>query len=88
MASIVGLSGKFDVVEEASAQEGVRQFLLIVRGDDDERPLFGANGFAGLVDVEFHPVEFEQQIVGKFDIGLVDFVDQQDQPLVGGEGVP
>ena len=27
-----------DVVEEAAAQEGVGQFLLVVRGDDHDRP--------------------------------------------------
>ena len=35
-----GLSvGKLDVVEEAAAQEGVRQLLLVVGGDDDDRAL-------------------------------------------------
>ena len=33
------LVGEADVVEEAAAQEGVRQFLLVVRGDDDDRPV-------------------------------------------------
>ncbi len=28
---------ELDVVEEAAAQEGVRQLLLVVRGDDDDR---------------------------------------------------
>jgi hypothetical protein len=32
--------GKLDVVEEAAAQEGVGQFLLVVGGD--ERPAGGA----------------------------------------------
>ncbi len=30
------LVGKLDVVEEAAAQEGVGQFLFVVRGDDDD----------------------------------------------------
>ena len=38
---------------------------------------------AGLVDIELHAVEFEQEIVGKLDVGLVDLVDQQHRPLVG-----
>jgi hypothetical protein len=29
--------GELDVVEEAAAQEGVRQLLLVVAGDDDDR---------------------------------------------------
>jgi hypothetical protein len=37
----LGLVGEADVVEEAAAQEGVRQLLLVVGGDDDHRPLAG-----------------------------------------------
>ncbi len=42
----------------------------------------------GLVDIEFHAIEFLQQIVGKLDIGLIDLVDQQDDRLLAGEGLP
>ncbi len=80
--------GKPDVVEEAAAQERVRQFLLVVGGDDHDRPLPRRNRLAGFVDEEFHPIELLQEIVGKFDIGLVDLVDQQHRALVGREGVP
>jgi hypothetical protein len=73
--------GKLDVVEEAAAQEGVRQFLLVVRGDDDDRPVGGLHRLAGLVDVELHPVEFLEEVVGKLDVGLVDLVDQQHREL-------
>ena len=41
-----------------------------------------------LVDVELHAVEFEQQIVREFDIGLVDLVDQQHRRRVGLERLP
>ena len=82
------LVGEADVVEEAAAQEGVRQLLLVVRGDDDDRPVPGADRLAGLVDEEFHPVEFLQQVVRELDVGLVDLVDQQHQPAVGGERPP
>jgi hypothetical protein len=46
------------------------------------------HGLAGLVDEEFHPVEFLQQVVGELDIRLVDLVDQQDGFAVGLEGLP
>ncbi len=46
------------------------------------------NGLTVLVDVELHAVEFQQQIVRKLDVGLVDFVDQQHRPLFGREGIP
>ncbi|MNQ71277.1 hypothetical protein D3C85_859400 [compost metagenome] len=75
-------------MEEAAAQEGVRQLLLVVRGDDDDRALLGLDGLVGLVNVELHLVEFLQQVVGELDVGLVDLVDQQDDPLFGLEGLP
>ena len=80
--------GKADVVEEAAAQERVRQFLFVVGGDDHDRPAPGVDGFAGLVDEELHAVEFLQKIVRELDVGLVDLVDQQHRPLVGGERIP
>ena len=65
-------------MEEAAAKERVGQFLFVVRRDDDHRPLDRLHRLAGLVDVEFHPIEFLEKIVGEFDVGLVDLVDQQD----------
>jgi hypothetical protein len=79
IACIVSVLGEADVVEEAAAQEGVRQLLLVVRGDDDDRPDLGGDRLAGLVDVELHPIEFLQQVVRELDVGLVDLVDQQDR---------
>jgi len=75
-------------VEEAAAQEGVGQLLLVVGGDDDDRPRSLAAPLAGLVDVELHTVELLQQIVGEFDIGLVDLVDQQHGPHGRDERLP
>ncbi|MNL16311.1 hypothetical protein D3C87_1373460 [compost metagenome] len=80
--------GELDVVEEAAAQEGVRQLLLVVRGDDDHRPVPGPDQLARLVDVELHAVQFAQQVVREFDVGLVDLVDQQHHGLVGLESLP
>jgi hypothetical protein len=64
-------------VEETAAQECVRQFLFVVAGDDDDRPMRGANQRLRLVDVELHAIELAQQVVRELDIGLVDLVDQQ-----------
>ena len=75
-------------MEEAAAQEGVRQLLFVVRGDDDDRALLGLDRLVGLVNVELHLVEFLQQVVGELDVGLVDLVDQQDHAFVGLEGLP
>ena len=72
--------GKADVVEEAAPQEGVRQLLLVVRGDDDDRALPRPHGLAGLVDVELHAVELEQKVVRELDVGLVDLVDEEHGP--------
>ena len=82
------LVGKLDVVEEAAAQEGVRQFLFVIGRDDDDGALLGLDRLVRLVNVEFHPVEFLQQVVRELDIGLVDFVDEQDRPLLAFEGFP
>jgi hypothetical protein len=38
--------------------------------------------------VEFHPIELLKQIVGEFDVGLVDLVDQQDGEHGRGKGFP
>ena len=75
-------------MEETAAQECVRQFLFVVRRDDDDRTAARFDGLTGFVDEEFHAIEFEQQVVGEFDIGLVDLVDQQHRPLVGGKSIP
>ena len=82
------LVGEGDEVEEAAAQEGVRQLFLVIGRDDHDRTLFGLDRLAGLVDIELHPVELLQEVVGEFDIGLVDLVDQQDRAHIGVERLP
>ena len=52
--------GEIDEMEEAAAQERVRQFFLIVTGNNDHRPLFRLNRLARLVNEEFHAIEFLQ----------------------------
>ena len=79
---------ELDEVEEAAAQERVRKFFLIVRGDDHDWALFRLHGLIGFVDVEFHTIELLQKIVREFDIGFIDFVDQKDWALFRGEGFP
>ena len=77
------LIGELDVVEHAPAQEGVRQFLFRVGGDDDDGPLLCLDGFFRLRDVELHSIQLPQQVVGEFQIRLVDLVDQQHHLLLG-----
>jgi len=48
----------------------------------------GAHVLAGFVDVELHAVELAQEVVGEFDIGFVDFVDQHDRWRVALESLP
>ena len=79
---------KTDVVEEAAAQEGVGQLLLVVAGDDDDGAMPGADQGLGLIDIELHPVQLAQQVVGKFDIRLVDFIDQEHRALRALERLP
>src|SRR5471032_336700 len=77
-----------DVVEEATAQERIRQLFFVVGGNDDDRADFGLDRLVDLVNVELHLVEFLQQVVGELDVSLVNFVDQQDHPFFGLEGFP
>ena len=46
------------------------------------------NRFTGLIDKELHPVDFQQQVIGKFDIGLVNLINQQHCLLRRVEGFP
>jgi hypothetical protein len=65
-------------VEDAAPQEGVGQLLLVVAGDDHQRPLFGHDvGGRSRSTVKRICVELEQEIVGELEVGLVDLVDQQ-----------
>ncbi len=68
-------------------KEGVRQLLLVVRGDDDDGTHDRADRLVRLLDVEFHAVEFLQQVVREFDVRLVDLVERQDRPHRRGEGI-
>ena len=80
-----------NVVEEAPPEEGVGKLFFVVRSDDHHRPDRGANGFTALADVELHAIEFLQKVVGKFDVGLVDLVDQKHRARscrASGEGLP
>jgi hypothetical protein len=40
------------------------------------------------VHEEFHLVQFAQQVVGKFDVGLVNFINQQHRCGIRLEGLP
>ena len=50
--------------------------------------MLGLDRLGGFVDEELHAVEFLQQVIGKLDVRLVDFVNQQDRALFVGEGLP
>src|SRR3546814_20927762 len=76
--------GEVDIVEETAAEEGVGQFLFIVRGDGDDRAFLRGHRLVGLIDMEGHAIEFLEQIVREFDVGLVDLVDQQHGEFGGG----
>ncbi|MPM29981.1 hypothetical protein SDC9_76523 [bioreactor metagenome] len=45
------------------------------------------DSFLRLRDIKLHAVQLPQKVVGKFQIGLVDFVNQQDHLLPGSEGL-
>src|SRR5439155_5595157 len=67
---------KLNIVEKAASEEGVGQFFLAVARDDDDRPAPGLEMLPGLDNVETHLVQLVQEVVGKLQVRLVDFVDQ------------
>ena len=74
---------KPDVVKKTTSQKSVRQLLLVIRGDDNDRPSPRFHRLACFVDKELHTIEFLQQVVRKFDVGLVDLINQQYRAFVG-----
>ena len=76
---------ELDVVEYAAAQEGVGQLLLRIGGDNHDGALLCLNGFLCFGDIKFHFIQFPQKVVGKFQIGFIDFVNQQNDLLVAVE---
>ena len=50
--------------------------------------MLGFNSLSCLVDEELHAVQFNQQVVGEFDIGFVHLIDQQHHLLIGIKGFP
>ena len=73
--------GKLDEMEETAPEERVRQLFLVVRGNEHDGARLGLDRLAGLVDEKFHAIEFLKEIVREFDVGLVNFVDQQNRAL-------
>ena len=65
------------MVKIAAAQKRIGQILFGVGGDDDHRPVLGADGLVDLDDVKLHLVQHVEHIVLKIRVGLVDLVDQQ-----------
>jgi hypothetical protein len=78
---------ELDEVEDAAAQERVRQLLLVVAGDHHHGAMLRADLLVRLEDLEPHAIQFVEQVVGEFDVRLVDLVDQQDDALARGEGL-
>jgi hypothetical protein len=74
---------KPDVVEEAAAQEGVGQFLLVVRGDDDDRPVSWRGPSRRSRRRRTPSGRVPATGRWELDIGLVDLVDQQNGLPVG-----
>ena len=79
---------KFDVMKKAASEKCVRQFFFIVRGDDHQRAGFCPHLLLRLIDKKFHPIQFQQQIVRKLDVGFINFINQQDHLFVSFKGLP
>ena len=68
-------------MEHAAPQERVRELLLVVARDDDDRTLFGHDLVTGLAHDESHPVDLVQEVVRELEIGFVDLVDEENDAL-------
>ena len=79
---------ELDVVEKAAAQKRIRQFFFVVRGDEHQRAGLRFDQLAGFIAIKLHAVEFAQQVVGKFNVGFVDLVNEQRHGFGSGEGLP
>ncbi len=79
---------EIDVMEDAAAQERVRQLLLRVGGDDHDGALLRFHCPLGLIDVELHLIQLPQQIVGELQIRLVNLVDQEHHLLLAVKSLP
>jgi hypothetical protein len=64
------------------------QLLFVVRRDDNQRPVSRGHGLLRLVDVELHPVELAQEVIGKLDVSLVDLVDEDNGRRLAFERLP
>src|SRR5712691_4662828 len=82
------LVGEADVVEKTASEKGVGQLFFVVRGDEDDGALCRLDEFLGLIDEKLHAVELAQEVVGKLDVGLVDFVDEEHDRRLGSERLP
>ena len=75
-------------MEEAATQERVGQLFLIVRRDNDDRPVLCLDRLTGFVNEELHAVQLDEKIIRELDVSLVDLVDQQHNLLIGGKRFP
>ena len=80
--------GEFNVVEEASSKKRIRELFFIVTGNNDDRTGSRLNHFFGFVDKKFHFVQFQQKIIGKLYVCLVNLIDQQNRLLFRLKGLP
>ena len=69
-------------MENTSPEERIRQLLLRIGCDDHNRAVFRLYGALCLMDIKLHLIQLPEQIVGKFQIGLVDLVNEQNHLLL------
>src|SRR4051794_5648033 len=69
---------KIDEVKHAAAKKGVRKFFFIIARNNNDWTFFGADFFACFQNLKSHAIELMQKIIGKLDVGFVDFIDKQD----------
>ena len=70
-----GAIGEAYKMEKTAAQKCIRQFFFIVTGNNHNRPLNGFNRLAGFIDMKLHAIQFQQQVIGEFNIRFINFIN-------------
>ncbi len=74
-------------MENTSAEKSVRQLLFRIGGNYHNGAVLCLDGAFRLMDIKLHLVKLPEKVVGKFQICLVDFVNQKHHLLFGLESL-
>ena len=80
--------GESDLLKDATSQEGIGEFFFRIGRNNDDRPMLRYDALVRLENVKMHLVELIEQVVGKLDIGFINFVDEHHHLCVRRKRLP